>query len=76
MNRRTVTSMWLALLTCGLTSDACHREPPLHPGAMSFFITSVGSGDGGSLGGIEGADVHCQKLAAAGGAGGRRCART
>jgi hypothetical protein len=72
MNRRTVTSMVLALVTCVLTSDACHREPPLNPGAMSFFITSVGSGDGGNLGGIEGADAHCQTLAAAAGAGGRQ----
>jgi hypothetical protein len=72
MNRRTVTSMVLALVTCVLASDACHREPPLNPVAMSFFITSVGSDDGGSLGGIEGADAHCQTLAAASGAGGRQ----
>jgi hypothetical protein len=38
---------------------------------MSFFITSVGPGDGGNLGGLEGADAHCQQLAAAVGAGGR-----
>ncbi len=36
---------------------------------MTFFITSVGSGKGGDLGGIEGADRHCQQLAAAAGAG-------
>jgi len=39
-------------------------------GEMSFFVTSAGSGDGANLGGIEGADAHCQKLAAAAGAGG------
>jgi hypothetical protein len=38
---------------------------------MSFFITSVGVGNGANLGGIAGADAHCQKLAAAAGAGGR-----
>jgi hypothetical protein len=38
---------------------------------MSFFITSVGSGDGANLGGLAGADAHCQKLAAAAGAGDR-----
>jgi len=38
---------------------------------MSFFVTSVGSGKGGDLGGLEGADRHCQTLAAAAGAGGR-----
>jgi hypothetical protein len=36
---------------------------------MSFFITSVGSGKGGDLGGVAGADAHCQQLAAAVGAG-------
>jgi len=36
---------------------------------MSFFVTSVGSGKGGNLGGLEGADKHCQDLAAAAGAG-------
>lgn len=38
---------------------------------MSFFITSVGSGDGANLGGLAGADAHCQSLAAAVGAGGK-----
>jgi hypothetical protein len=38
---------------------------------LGFFITSVGSGDGANLGGIAGADAHCQKLAAAAGAGNR-----
>lgn len=36
---------------------------------MSFFVTSVGVGDGGNLGGLKGADAHCQKLAAAAGFG-------
>jgi hypothetical protein len=36
---------------------------------MSFFVTSVGSGKGGDLGGIAGADAHCQALAQAAGAG-------
>ena len=36
---------------------------------MSFFVTSGGSGDGADLGGIEGADRHCQQLADAAGAG-------
>ena len=37
--------------------------------SMSFFITSKGSGDGAKLGGLAGADAHCQSLAAAAGAG-------
>ncbi|MCZ0737519.1 lectin [Phreatobacter sp. AB_2022a] len=38
---------------------------------MSFFITSAGPGRGGDLGGLEGADRHCQALAQAAGAGNR-----
>jgi len=37
--------------------------------SMSFFVTSVGLGKGGDLGGLEGADRHCQSLAQAVGAG-------
>lgn len=40
--------------------------------SMSFFVTSVGSGKGGDLGGLEGADAHCQTLATAAGAGNRQ----
>ena len=36
---------------------------------MTFFITSEGSGKGGDLGGINGADAHCERLAATVGAG-------
>jgi hypothetical protein len=39
--------------------------------AMTFFITSAGPGKGADLGGIEGADRHCQTLAQAAGAGGK-----
>ena len=38
---------------------------------MSFFITSTGSGMGGNLGGLTGADKLCQTLAAKAGAGNR-----
>ena len=37
------------------------------PQPMGFFVTSVGVGDGANLGGLAGADAHCQKLAAAAG---------
>ncbi|MCK1541463.1 lectin [Bradyrhizobium sp. 147] len=36
---------------------------------MTFFVTSSGLGKGADLGGLEGADAHCQKLAQAAGAG-------
>jgi hypothetical protein len=38
---------------------------------MTFFVTSVGVGDGANLGGLEGADNHCQTLATAVGASDR-----
>ena len=41
-------------------------------GNLSFFITSVGSGKGADLGGLAGADAHCQALAKAAGAGNRQ----
>ena len=53
---------WVAVATNVSAGDA---------GKMSFFITSAGPGDGANLGGLEGADAHCQKLATAAGAGKR-----
>src|SRR5687768_12686399 len=38
---------------------------------MTFFVTSAGPGKGADLGGLEGADRHCQSLAQAVGAGGK-----
>ena len=38
---------------------------------MTFFVTSVGVGKGADLGGLAGADAHCQKLASAVNAGGK-----
>ena len=44
------------------------QQPPPQP--MSFFVTSVGKGNGANLGGVAGADAQCQSLAAAAGRGG------
>jgi hypothetical protein len=41
------------------------------PANMGFFVTSTNPGKGGDLGGLAGADAHCQSLAVAVGAGGR-----
>ena len=38
---------------------------------MTFFVTSVGPGKGGDLGGLAGADAHCAKLAQAAGSSGK-----
>ncbi len=54
-----------------VSAAMCMAPMAFAEGEMSFFITSVGSGDGANLGGIAGADAHCQKLAAAAGAGDR-----
>ena len=55
-----------AALDIGLTVVQAQNTPN-----VSFFITSVGSGNGANLGGLAGADAHCQKLASAVGAGSR-----
>jgi hypothetical protein len=47
---------------------ACAGMPGSGAG-MSFFVTSAGTGKGADLGGLAGADRHCQTLAAAAGAG-------
>jgi hypothetical protein len=39
--------------------------------SMTFFVTSAGPGKGADLGGLAGADAHCQKLAETAGAGGK-----
>ena len=48
---------------------ACATPPAKGP--MGFFVTSAGLGNGADLGGLAGADAHCQKLASAAGAGGK-----
>ena len=46
--------------------QAAEEQPP-----MTFFVTSVGAGNGADLGGLEGADKHCQALAEAADAKGK-----
>lgn len=48
---------------------ACATGPSSGP--MGFFVTSTGSGKGADLGGLAGADAHCQRLASAAGSGNR-----
>jgi hypothetical protein len=54
-----------------LASCETMQSPPATGGPMTFFVTSTGPGKGADLGGIEGADRHCQALAKAAGAGDR-----
>jgi len=66
----------IALGAAALTFTACQQPAPVDTAAlgavntsdMTFFLTSVGPGDGANLGGLEGADAHCASLASAAGA--------
>lgn len=68
--RTLVVVLSLTTLAACKNSDAPSGSGREGPG-MSFFITSAGPGDGANLGGLEGADRHCQALAEAVGAGDR-----
>lgn len=57
------------LLAAFLMSAALPFAAQAQDASMSFFITSAGPGDGANLGGLAGADAHCQSLAEAAGAG-------
>jgi hypothetical protein len=52
------------VLSFGLTAGAQAQQAD-----MTFFITSAGPGKGADLGGLAGADAHCQSLAQAAGVG-------
>jgi hypothetical protein len=54
---------------CATTFGAQAQQPPPQSPNMTFFVTGAGPGKGGDLGGIEGADRHCQELAQRAGAG-------
>src|SRR5262245_25736566 len=60
-----------ALSVVTLYGQAQQQGQKQPPAPMSFFVTSTGAGSGANLGGLAGADAHCQKLAAAAGAGNR-----
>lgn len=55
-----------AVFVSAVAGDAAAQQSGA---AMTFFVTSSGPGKGADLGGIEGADAHCQQLAQAAGAG-------
>jgi hypothetical protein len=63
---RVVSLAGLALLCLGLLDGTQAQQS-----SMTFFVTSAGPGKGADLGGLDGADKHCQTLAAAAGAGTR-----
>ncbi len=65
MNRFAIVAIAVSGLSL-LAAPASAQE-----GKMGFFVTSVGMGQGGNLGGLDGADAHCGKLAEAAGSTGR-----
>ena len=66
-----IAMLTLAAVASALAQQTPPAQPPPPPQPMSFFITSVGLGDGANLGGLAGADRHCQALAQAAGGGTR-----
>ena len=68
MNRTMRVSMLasVAVLAIGVSAPVQAQQ-----NAMTFFVTSEGPGKGGDLGGLNGADAHCAKLATAAGSTGK-----
>src|SRR5438128_11820477 len=79
MTKITASALMLSgtiVLACSLLFAQVQRPGEYPRGVtpspmMNFFVTSEPIGDGGNLGGLAGADAHCQTLAAAAGAGNR-----
>jgi hypothetical protein len=63
---RSIVTLFIAALVAVATAPTLAQTQ-----SMSFFVSSTGSGMGGNLGGLAGADKHCQALAAKAGAGNR-----
>lgn len=67
MYRTLIIPAATALLWCSTAPSLAQDTETTPP--MTFFVTSVGLEDGANLGGLAGADEHCQALAAAVGSG-------
>ncbi len=66
MNKKLILASAIAISAAATFSTINSQE-----NEMSFFITSIGSGDGANLGGLAGADAHCATLAQAAGSRGK-----
>lgn len=64
---KTIVLAAAAAATLGIAAPAVAQDAA----NMTFFVTSVGLGDGANLGGLEGADAHCMQLAEAAGSTGK-----
>jgi len=64
---RTILTLFIVVLCAAVMAPVSAQNQ-----AMTFFVSSTGSGMGGNLGGLAGADKLCQGLAAKAGAGNRK----
>ena len=64
-----MTSIRMAAPLAACLALLCAAPSQAQQANMSFFVTSAGPGKGADLGGLAGADKHCQQLAASAGVG-------
>src|SRR2546429_8970310 len=67
MKRIGITAAAIAVAFAAGAAQAQDKAKGKSAGDMTFFVTSVGKGNGADLGGLEGADAHCSALAKAAG---------
>ena len=65
MSIRKLVSLAALAIVAGAASVSAQEQP------LGFFVTSTGMGNGGNLGGLEGADAYCGTLAESSGTSGR-----
>jgi len=68
ISARIVSRACLALTAMACLVLIADRPANAQAAGTTFFVTSTGIGNGANLGGIAGADNHCQELAQAAGA--------
>ena len=68
---RTTSRACFPVMTVALLAGAAIQPARAQSSNTTFFVTSTGIGNGANLGGLAGADNHCQTLAQAAGAGAR-----
>jgi len=68
---RTISRACFPVMTVALLAGAAVQPARAQSSNTTFFVTSTGIGNGANLGGLAGADNHCQTLAQAAGAGAR-----
>jgi hypothetical protein len=69
MQKKVTAALAATVVACAFVGGSQAQTPPPQFPNMTFFVTSVGGPAGANYGGLEGADKHCQALAAKAGAG-------